>query len=336
MGAAHAHTVAQLVEGKKQLGCKTEPHARVCMQITAMASKTMQTRYRDIPELKEFILKDVRRSRKILGSGAFGVVEELMVGGTLCAGKKLHGELLDVHNDGVPRVIGRFISECTLMSKIRHPRIVQFMGLCFFDESDYPVLVMEKLDVNLENILEIRMNIPFPLILHVLQDIIEGLIHLHSQKPPIIHRDLTARNVLVNKTSLRAKIADLGNALCMADHVKLTSTLSQAPGTLPYMPPEALIYGPKYNSMLDMFSFGHLALFAVIQKFPKHLQSPTYYDPLTEELKARSEVERREEYIKMLFDKLTKDHVVTKVILQCLHNVPEKRYDKVILYLWLH
>ena len=293
-----------------------------------MASKVTRMRYSDIPELKEFILNDIRRTGTSLGRGAFGVVEELMMGGTLCAGKRLHPELINIHNEeeGIQRTIERFIAECRLMSKMHHPRIVQFMGLCFFDDSRYPMLVMEKLDVNLETILERRRNVPFPLILHILQDIAEGLIHLHSQRPPIIHRDLTARNVLVNQSSLRAKIGDLGNArLCMADHTKFTHTLTQAPGTLSYMPPEALVYKPAYDGRLDMFSFGHLALFAVTQEFPKDLEAPTYYDEKGI-FKGRNEVERREKYIKKLIAKLTKDHVVTKLILQCLHNIPENRY----------
>ena len=297
------------------------------VQSTKASKMASKMRYSDIPELKEFILDDVHRTGKNLGHGAFGVVEELKMGGTLCAGKRLHAELLSIYNEkeGIQRTVKRFKEECMLMSKMLHPRIVQFLGLCFFDDSIYPMLVMEKLDINLETVLETHQNIPFPLILHILQDIAEGLIHLHSQKPdPIIHRDLTARNVLVNQQSFRAKIGDLGNArLCLADHTKFTRALTQAPGTLSYMSPEALAYKPSYDGKLDVFSFGHLALFAIIQEFPKDLEAPTYYEGGT--IKGRTEVERREKYIVKLNAKLTEDHVVTKLILQCLHNLPENR-----------
>lgn len=282
--------------------------------------------YKDVPELKEFFLEDVQRTGQKLGSGAFGIVEELKVGGTLAAGKKLHAALLDAQSQGTDRMIKRFISECKLMSRLRHPNIVQFMGLCMFSESAHPVLVMEKLDDNFENVLDTYNNVPLQLMIRIFKDIIKGLIYLHSQKPaPVIHRDLTARNVLIVKSSMSAKIADLGNAL-MVDPVKLSTTLSQTPGTLPYMPPEALQFKPNYDSMLDMFSFGHLALYAVIQVYPGDLLPATYYtDSLSEEVKGRSEVERRYKYIKMLYSKLTEDHVLTKMILQCLHNIPERR-----------
>lgn len=284
-------------------------------------------RFSDIPELKEFILDDIHRTGTTLGHGAFGVVEELKMGGTLCAGKRLHGELLSVYNEkeGIQRIIKRFREECRLMSKIHHPRIVRFLGLCFFEDSPYPMLVMEKFDVNLETVLETHKNIPFPLILHILQDITEGLIYMHSQRPPIIHRDLTARNVLIDQRSFRATISDLGNSrLCMADPTRFTHTLTQAPGTLSYMSPEALEYKPSYDGKLDMFSFGHLALFAAIQEFPKVLEAPTYYEGGV--IKGRSEVERREKYVVKLIAKLTNEHVVTKLIFQCLHNLPQNRY----------
>ena len=79
-----------------------------------------------------------------------------------------------------------------------------------------------------------------------------------------------------------AKIADLGNALII-DPVQLSNTLSRA---LPYMPPEAILCKPKYDSMLDMLSFDHLGLFAAC-----HSKMSRKSDPSTEKLKARSEVE---------------------------------------------
>ena len=298
--------------------------------------------YQEVPELTEFFLKDVQKTGKRLGSGAFGVVEELTVGGTLYAEKTLHSYLLDTRNEGIDRIMERFISECKLMSQVRHPNIVQFMGLCLFHDSIHPSLVMDKLDLNLKNVIETYRDLPLPLTVRILKDVVKGLIYLHGKTPPIIHRDLTARNVLVNKASMIAKIADLGNAL-MIDPAKLSNTLSRAPGTLPYMPPEAILSQPQYNCMLDMFSFGHLGLFAVTQTYPESLLPSTYTDPSTEMLHARSEVERREEYISTLIVKLTKDHVVTKIILQCLHNTPERRYvycmcihSSSLCFSWIH
>lgn len=65
----------------------------------------MSYNYRDVPELKELFLENVQKTGNRLGSGAFGVVEELTVGWTLYAGKTLHSALLDAHNEGKEKII---------------------------------------------------------------------------------------------------------------------------------------------------------------------------------------------------------------------------------------
>ena len=120
--------------------------------------------YQDVPELKDYLLEDVTSTGKCLGTGSFGNVVEVTIGSTLYAGKKLHGALLDQEDEGMQKMVDRFVSECKLMSKIHHPNIVQFMGLCFLEDSPYPILVMECMDTNLDNILKKGMNLPFPLL----------------------------------------------------------------------------------------------------------------------------------------------------------------------------
>ena len=173
-------------------------------------------------------------------------------------------------------------------------------------------------------VLEKRSDIPFSLKRSILLDVSRGLVYLHGHSPPIIHRDLTARNVLFTP-SMHAKIADLGNARMVEPH-KLTKTMSSAPGTLVYMPPEATRVQSRYSAKLDMFSFGHLALFTAIQESPHDLLPSTYPDPANEEdVKARNEVQRREPYMKKLYKGFGKEHPLVKLIRQCLHNVPERR-----------
>ena len=183
---------------------------------------------------------------------------------------------------------------------------------------------MEKLDTSLDDLLDKEANIPLPVILSVLLDVACGLIYLHEFTPPIVHRDLTARNVLLKiGPTIHAKIADLGNAM-VVDPSKLRM-LSKAPGTTSYMPPEALQEVPKYDTQLDMFSFGHLALFALTGSFPT-VAPIIHYDPKTKAPLARTEVQRRDKHIKELVHKLTEDHNITKLTIRCLHNLPEERY----------
>ena len=96
--------------------------------------------YRDVSELKDYLLEDVVSTGKHLGTGSFGSVVEVTVGGTMCAGKKIHVALLDPQAEGMQKMVERFVSECKLMSKVRHPNIVQFMGLCFLEDHRFLAL----------------------------------------------------------------------------------------------------------------------------------------------------------------------------------------------------
>ena len=118
---------------------------------------------------------------------------------------------------------------------------------------------------SLDDLLETVPNIPLTLKCSVLEDVAKGLLYLHKHNPQIVHRDLTAKNVLLT-SSLVAKITDFGNSRIVNLHPgQLARTLSQLPGTLVYMPPEALTATSRYGPSLDVFSFGHLALFTLTQ-----------------------------------------------------------------------
>jgi len=124
---------------------------------------------------------------------------------------------------------------------------------------------MEKLDSSLDDLLEGAPGLPLSLKRSLLADVIRGLIYLHTHSPPVIHRDLSATNVLLT-SSLVAKISDLGNARIVNLRPRqLARTLTRIPGTLVYMPPEAFDDSLRYGPKLDIFSFGHLALFTLTQ-----------------------------------------------------------------------
>ena len=185
--------------------------------------------------------------------------------GLVCAGKKIHEILLDVGNVGVRDIAAKYVQECQLMSDLRHPNITQFLGLCFLPNCQLPVLVMEKLDGSLDDLLESVPNIPLALKRSMLEDVARGLLYLHNHDPQIIHRDLTAKNVLLTP-SLAAKITDFGNSrIVNIQPGQLAQTLSRNPGTLVYMPPEALADVARYGPSMDIFSFGHLGIFVGLQ-----------------------------------------------------------------------
>lgn len=276
------------------------------------------------PELQQFILQDVKPTGVHLGTGAYGAVVELCWNGTKCAGKRLHDTLLYcLPSTAASAITGKFVAECKMIAKIRHPNIVQFLGLCFLKdnkEQQRLYLMMEKLNDNLCSLLENQPNIELAVKCSILLDVSRGLVHLHSFKPPIVHRDLSTKNILLT-ASLQAKIADLGTAKMIGSQ-KLLHT--PVPGTPVFMPPEASGSSPQCTPKLDVFSFGHVTLHTLTQVFPSEIMAPTY-QTTSEKTKARTEVERRERYLEILYMQLGKDHRLSKLTVSCLANEPKKR-----------
>ena len=256
------------------------------------------------------------------------VLELQFQGGAVCAGKKIHDSLVDPQNEGIQRIVKKFLAECELMSTIRHPNIVTYYGIAFLDDSSIPVLVMERLERSLEDFLEKvqETKVPFSIRLSILHDVAKGLVFLHSYNPPIVHRDLTARNILLTTTK-QAKIADLGNSRII-DAGVLSRALSEIPGTLPYMPPEAFEKPPNYDASLDIFSFGHVSLFVLGHQSPNSLLQATYHYPSSRtqsKLCARTEVERRGIYFAKLEASNKIPFQIIEAVKACLNNLPADR-----------
>ena len=90
---------------------------------------------------------------------------------------------------------------------------ILFLHPCFCPNEPLPVLLMERMEYNLHSYLldTNHFSLTIQTKLSILCDIANGLTWLYNHKPPIIHRDLTANNVLLD-SGPRAKIADFGNS----------------------------------------------------------------------------------------------------------------------------
>ena len=296
---------------------------------------------RDHPGLRPFVLSDVQLTGTNIGGGAYGTVDEVAFPVTAAAKTIyafLHGDLSKAASD--------FVRECQLMSTLHHPNIVQFLGVAFFPGSRLPALVMERLLTSLHDLLApdtppARDAVPplafFSMALKcsLLQDVARGLAYLHEQSPPIIHRDLSARNVLLN-SGMVGKIADLGVAR-ISPSMRAAATMTKGAGASVYMPPEATAPATsdteksKYDASIDIFSLGVVTIFGVGETFPCDPLAPTYLDENTGSLVARTELQRRSEYVRFVNNKLhacgqlRADQPFIRLIQQCLHNGPHKR-----------
>lgn len=254
-----------------------------------------------------------------LGCGSYVTVLKLKYMGLKCAGKKIHNALLMKGKQTY--AAKRFREECELLSQVRHPNIVQFLGVMFLNEGEQiPIIVMEFLPMNLSECID-KNNIPNEVCYSILHDVALGLHYLHCHFPdPIVHRDLSSNNVLLTP-NMTAKISDLGVAriINISPVNKENSQLTNTPGTPDFMPPEAMAENPDYDSSIDIFSYGVITIHMLSGMWPEpDMQPISTEDGIMEPV---SEAERRSKYIK----KIGEDNPLMELMLKCIHNDPKER-----------
>ena len=200
-----------------------------------------------------------------IGVGGWGSVSE----GTLqVAVKQLHPQILSQTN------IDRLQREMRILAQLRHPNLVQLIGVVL-DEAALklqapPMIITELLDTNLRKAYEEELDFNK---LSIFQDVARALNYLHERHDPIIHRDVSAPNVLLEALpngTWRAKVSDLGSA----NLAKLAHTA--AAGAIIYTAPETLLQfahnpgssPPRQTTKMDVYSYGILLCEVVTSRFP--------------------------------------------------------------------
>lgn len=145
-------------------------------------------------------------------------------------------------------------------------------------------------------------------------DIAVAIAYLHSNG--IIHWDLSGNNVLII-AKRRAKITDFGMSKLTSGAQTMTP-LTMCPGTLAYMPPEALEEPPMHTKKLDCFSQGVIIIKVVTRKWPdpgprvksvQNCRSPTGMIQIPV-----LEPERRKSHI----DTIDRSHTLLPLAMDCL------------------
>ena len=318
-------------------------HARTIIEwgsynYTHNVEKMAESFLRVHPELRPFVLSDVQLTGTRIGGGAYGKVEEVVV--PVGAAATTIYDFLQEGDDAtvaeLPKAATEFVRECQLMSTLRHPNIVQFLGVAFFPGSRTSLhdLLAPETPPRFGAVTPLSF-FSMALKCSVLHNVACGLAYLHERSPPVIHRDLSARNVLLD-SEMVAKIADLGVAR-IVPRVRAAATMTKGPGALIYMSPEA--FAPtrsnteksKYNASIDVFSLGIVTIFTIGGVFPCDPLEHNYYDEKSGVLLGRTELQRRSEYMRYVNEQLHAcgqlrgDHPLIRLIQQCLHNLPAKR-----------
>ena len=291
-------------------------------------------------QLARYEIKNVEGldgDKKLGGAGSYGAVYEVMVEGVPRIAKQLHDILItpDVRPDQKQGIQERFYQECKLLSELDHPNIVKFVGVHFGSKRrDFDVsLIMERLDTDLDKYLDPkkRPNVPIYIKLSILLDVSFGLLYLHIRKPsPIVHRDLTTSNILLT-SDLRAKLADLGVSKLLNVSPNVAAAQTKCPGTLAYMPPEALREVAVYGRALDIFSFGEVCLCTIHQTFAEVYDATDDPDMVNALKRGEVQILKRKKW----FETMPAEHCLRDLTKSCLLDQPDKRPTTQHLTEWM-
>ncbi|KAK1940046.1 Serine/threonine-protein kinase phg2 [Phytophthora citrophthora] len=209
---------------------------------------SLQVRAADVKDLKP------------LGSGAFALVWLVRYRESqLLASKRLRPERRTKKHTAM------FIEEIKLIAKFDHPNLVNFIGAAWTIESDLQML-LEYMDGG-----DLRRYLADPLTpigwttrkFDIAIGVIEGLVYLHSFVPPLVHRDLKSKNVLLS-ADFTAKLSDFGASRFRS----VENTMTGGVGTGRWLAPEVIRGDADYGSAADIYSFGALLTELDTNKIP--------------------------------------------------------------------
>ncbi|XP_062200446.1 MDIS1-interacting receptor like kinase 2-like [Phragmites australis] len=200
----------------------------------------------------------------ITGTGGYGKVYKAQLqDGQIVAVKKLHPTEEEMNDER------RFSHEMEILLQIRQRSIVKFYGFCSHPE--YKFLVYDyiergSLHMTMENE-ELAKELNWQKRSTMVKDVAQAIAYLHHDcNPPIIHRDLTSNNILLDRT-FKAYVSDFGTARILKPD---SSNWSALAGTYGYIAPE-LSYTSIVTEKCDLYSFGVVVLEVVMGKHPRDL-----------------------------------------------------------------
>ncbi|KAL0347711.1 UNVERIFIED_CONTAM: putative serine/threonine-protein kinase WNK4 [Sesamum calycinum] len=200
------------------------------------------------------------RYNEVLGKGAFKTVYKAFdqVDGIEVAWNRVKiDEVLQS-----PQDLEKLYSEVHLVRQLKHENVIKFYD-SWIDEKKKTINMITELFTSgsLRQYRKKHKTVDMKAIKNWARQILQGLDYLHSQIPPVIHRDLKCDNILVNGNQGEVKIGDLGLATILQQ-----PTAKSVIGTPEFMAPE--LYEEEYNELVDIYSFGMCLLEMVTLDYP--------------------------------------------------------------------
>ena len=248
----------QVTSAREQLR-ESEQHLQErTRQVTLAREQLRESERRLTASTSHWIVRseEVEMTGPELGRGGWAIVSVATFRGVRVAAKTIHRQIISHHN------VQLFRREMNMAARLRHPNLVQFIGATMEGNM---VILTELMPTNLRAQLQRDIYMPPKIVMGVSLDVARALNYLHQMQPdPIIHRDISSANVLLEPLlggQWRAKLSDYGT-------VNLFHQLETVnPGSPVYAAPEA--NDPRLQSTkMDIYSYGALMLEMLTGQLP--------------------------------------------------------------------
>jgi WNK lysine deficient protein kinase len=194
-------------------------------------------------------LKGISRYKKLpilLGEGGFKKVYKAV---DQIEGKEVAwNEIKISENEFDSKEKSSFGREIALLKRIDHPSILTILDYWFTKDNFVFITEIMSGGTLREYIGKIG-EVNIKIIKKWAKQILEGINYLHTQDPPVIHRDIKCENIFVDSSNGEVKIGDLGVA--KERRLKRYTVV----GTPQFMARE-MFEGDGYNEKVDIYAFG--------------------------------------------------------------------------------
>jgi len=164
-----------------------------------------------------------------------------------------------------------FRQEISILKSLRHPNIV--LLLAYSCTENVEVMISELMKCSLLDMFQAHIVNGTKMkkkdkIAYAIQ-LAQGMLYLHTCKPPIIHRDLKPANLLIDQSGV-LKVADFGLSKVRPDPLKIerdSFLMTGETGSYRFMAPEVFRH-QQYTETVDVYSYGMILFYLLDGKPP--------------------------------------------------------------------
>lgn len=264
-------------------------------------------------------IRDTYTIDRFLGEGAFGSVYKVRhkyLG--IQALKIFHPGSISKEQEPI------LFNEAYILSRITHDNVVRvYEANTFdFDGNRYCYIAMEYVEGGtLAEYLETAIKLSIDTAIKLQKDICGGLSKLHNAEPPLVHRDVKPQNIMLStkNNDLVAKVSDFG----LARHVDPVTRITEAAGTLAYLPPEG--FWDYESPASDVFSSG-IIFYTMVTGIPPYKMPIGYQATKKNEIKAAIKASRNKKPAPPSTFNSDLDSEIDEIILKALEPDIKNRF----------